>query len=154
MKKRIYSVVAIMLVLLFTACQTVSLPAPTAEEAAEYEDRLQEVLASAGFGGVANLVTGNENKGEYSEGDKLGVYTVTRDSHVRINMDFSGMFKGEQSVSYDIDVAYKPIIGDERSLVYVAKTTPGEGGNVTTITKCSMDGKAFDPAAMQAMLAD
>ena len=64
------------------------------------------------------------------------------------------MFQGTQSVNYDIDVAYKPLIGDERSLVYVARTGVEDGNNVTTILKCEMDGKAFDPAAMQALLAE
>ena len=151
--KKLFIVLCVALIAL-VSCQTVQLPAPTAEEAKEYEDRIQEVLSSAGFGGIANAISGNSADGEYKAGDKLGIFTVTKDSHVRIEIDLSGMFQGTQSVNYDIDVAYKPLIGDERSLVYVAKTGVEDGNNVTTILKCEMDGKAFDPAAMQALLAE
>lgn len=152
--KKLTSVLLVVLIVLLASCQTVSLPAPTAEEAKEYKDTLQEVLASAGFGGVANAITGNESNGEYKEGDKLGIYTVTEDGHVRINVDLSGMFQGEQSVNYDIDIAYKPVFGDEKSIVYVAETTAGDDGNITTIKKAELNGKAFDPAAMQAMISE
>ncbi len=153
MKKFSFAVVFLLLLIL-VSCQTVSLPAPTAEEAAEYEDRLQEVLASAGFGGAVSAIKGNSADGEYKAGDKLGVYTVTADSNVKIDIDLSGMFQGRQSVTYDIDVTYKPLIGDERSLVYVARTAIENGENVTRISKCALDGKAFDPAKMEAMLSD
>lgn len=146
--------ITLALIVLLVSCQTVSLPAPTAEEAAEYEDTLQEVLASAGFGGVANAIGGNSTDGEYKAGDKLGVYEVTKDGHVKINIDLSNMFSGGTNVTYDIDIAYKPIFGDEKSIVYVAKTVPGDDGNVTTINKAELNGKAFDPAAMQAMISD
>ncbi len=148
------SVILLVMLIALTACQTVQLPAPTEEEAAEYEDRIQEILASAGFGGMAEAITGNSSDGEYKAGDRLGVFTVTADSHIRVKIDLSGMFQGNQSVTYDIDVTYKPLVGDERSLVYVARTGVEDGNNVTTIQKCEMDGKAFDPGAMQALLAD
>ena len=82
------------------------------------------------------------------------VYEVTKDGHVKINIDLSNMFSGGTNVTYDIDIAYKPIFGDEKSIVYVAKTVPGDDGNVTTISKAELNGKAFDPAAMQAMISD
>ena len=150
--KKTAIIFALSLIVLLISCQTVSLPAPTAEEAAEYEDTLQEVLTAAGFGGVANAISGNSTNGEYSAGDKLGVYEVTEDGHVRINIDLSNMLSGGTSVTYDIDIAYKPLFSDEKSIVYVAKTVPGEDGNVTTISKAELNGKAFDPEAMQQML--
>ena len=69
-------------------------------------------------------------------------------------MDLSGILKGEQSVSYDVDVSYKPLIGDEKSLVYVAETRAGSDGNVTVISRAELNGKAFDPDAMQRMMSN
>ena len=152
--KKLSSVLLVVLVVLLASCQTVSLPAPTAEEAKDYKDTHQEVLASAGFGGFADAVTGESKDGEYKAGDKLGLNTVTQDGHVKIDVDLSGMLQGDQSISYDIDIAYKPIFGDEKSIVYVAKTTVENGSNVTTLKKAELNGKAFDPAAMQSMISE
>ena len=153
MKKLMLSV-CMMLVILMTACQSTSLPAPTQEEADAYERALQEILTSAGFGGIIDAAKGDGGDGEYSEGDRLGVYTVTKASHVRVDVDLSGILKGEQSVSYDVDVSYKPLIGDEKSLVYVAETRAGSDGNVTVISRAELNGKAFDPDAMQRMMSN
>lgn len=152
--KKLMLTASLMLVILMTACQSMSLPTPTEEEAKAYEGALQEVLASAGFGGVVDAAKGEGGNGEYSAGDKIGLFTITSDSHIRVDVDLSGILKGEQSVSYDIDVTYRPLIGDEKSIVYVAETRPGSDGNVTVISKAELNGKAFDPAAMQSMLSD
>ena len=152
--KKLMLTASVMLVILMTACQSMSLPAPTQEEADAYEGALQEVLASAGFGGIVDAAKGDGGDGEYSAGDKIGLFSVTRDSHIRIDVDLSGILRGEQSVSYDIDMTYKPLIGDEKSIVYVAETRPGSDGNVTVISRAELNGKAFDPAAMQSMLSN
>ena len=107
MKKIIGIFGVVLMVLLAVSCASMSLPAPTPEEAKEYEDTLGEVLASAGFGGVFNVINGDDLDGEYEPGDKLGAFTVTEKSHVRIDIDLSGIFEGKQKVTFDIDVAYE-----------------------------------------------
>ena len=97
-----------------------------------------------------NLEVFRTQKDSYRQAED--VYEVTEDGHVRINIDLSNMLSGGTSVTYDIDIAYKPLFSDEKSIVYVAKTVPGEDGNVTTISKAELNGKAFDPDAMQQML--
>ena len=139
-------------VTLLASCVTASLPAPTAEEAAAFESELSKVLASSGFSGSLGFAD-KSVRGDYHPGDKLGLYTVTRDSHVRIDVDLSDLFSGGANVAFDVDAYYKA--GDEdRSIGYEATVGRGEGGeNVTTITRAMLNGKEFDPAAMQAMLA-
>ena len=148
--------VLLMMVLLAVSCASMSLPAPTPEEAKEYEGTLGEVLASAGFGGVFSAMKGDEDNldGKYEPGDRLGALTIMKNSHVMIDIDLSGIFQGKQKITFDIDVAYETRKGDVKSLVYKAETGSGEGGNVTTIKRAELNGKAFDPAAMQAALAD
>lgn len=154
MRKTIGIFGVLLIVLLAVSCASMSLPAPTPEEAKEYEDTLGEVLASAGFGGVFNAIKGESLDGEYQPGDKFGAFTITEKSHVRIDIDLSGIFEGKQKVTFDIDVTYETRNGDVKSIVYKAETGSGEGGNVTTIKRAELNGKAFDPAAMQAALAD
>ena len=154
MKKIIGIFGVVLMVLLAVSCASMSLPAPTPEEAKEYEDTLGEVLASAGFGGVFNVINGDDLDGEYEPGDKLGAFTVTEKSHVRIDIDLSGIFEGKQKVTFDIDVAYENRKGEAKSLVYAAETGAGENGNKTVIKNAALNGKSFDPAAMQAALAD
>lgn len=154
MFKTIRVIGVLLIVLLAVSCASMSLPAPTAEEAKEYEDTLGEVLASAGFGGVFNAIKGESLDGEYQPGDKFGAYTITEKSHVRIDIDLSGIFQGKQKVTFDIDVSYENRKGEVTSFVYKAETGSGENGNVTTIKQAELNGKAFDPAAMQAALAE
>ena len=151
--KRIQIAVLAMLMVLLASCATVSLPAPTAEEAKEFKAAYSEVLASAGVGGVVDMIGGKDTDSEYAPGDKLGLFTVTAKSHVKMELDLSGIFQGEQSLKYDIDVSYRTPDGTEKSVVYVAETTRGDdGGNVMTIMKAALNGKEFDPAAMQAAI--
>ena len=56
--KKLMLTASVMLVILMTACQSMSLPAPTQEEADAYEGALQEVLTSAGFGGIVDAAKG------------------------------------------------------------------------------------------------
>ena len=60
MKKIIGIFGVVLMVLLAVSCASMSLPAPTPEEAKEYEDTLGEVLASAGFGGVFTVINGDD----------------------------------------------------------------------------------------------
>lgn len=154
MRKTIGIFGVLLIVLLAVSCASMSLPAPTPEEAKEYEDTLGEVLASAGFGGVFNAIKGDSLDGKYEPGDRLGALTITKNSHVIIDIDLSGIFQGKQKITFDIDVTYETLRGDVKSLVYKAETGSGEGGNVTTIKRAELNGKAFDPAAMQAALAN
>ena len=154
MKKIVGIFGVVLMVLLVVSCASMSLPAPTTEEAKEYEDTLGEVLASAGFGGVFNAIKGDSLDGEYNVGDKLGAYTITEKSHIRIDIDLSGIFEGKQKVIFDIDVAYENRKGEATSFVYVAETGAGENGNQTVIKKAALNGKSFDPEAMMAALAD
>ena len=154
MRKTIGIFGVLLIVLLAVSCASMSLPAPTPEEAKEYEDTLGEVLASAGFGGVFNAIKGDSLDGKYEPGDRLGALTITKNSHVIIDIDLSGIFQGKQKITFDIDVTYETLRGDVKSLVYKAETGSGEGGNVTTIKRAELNGKAFDSAAMQAALAN
>ena len=153
MKRIMLIISALAAVFLIASCATVSLAAPTAEEAKAYEEAYSEVLASAGSGGVVSLIGGDGLSSEYKAGDKIGFFTVTDDSHIKMEIDLSGMLKGDQSIRFDIDVSYRTVDGTEKSVVYVAETGRGEdGGNETILLKAALNGKEFDPAAMQAML--
>ena len=147
------AVTAMVAAMLLAGCATASLPAPTAEEASAFESELGKVLASSGFSGSLGFAD-KSVRGDYQPGDKLGLYTVTRNSHVRIDVDLSDIFSGGASVAFDVEAYYKA--GEEdRSIGYEAVVGRGDdGANSTTITRAMLNGKEFDPAAMQAMLAD
>ena len=151
MKRSVLILLALMLsVMVLSGCVSASLPAPTAAEAEEFESELGKVLASAGFSGSLGFADKSVT-GEYSAGDKLGAYTVTRDSHVLISVDLSDILKGGASVSFDIE-AYYEADGEERSLAYEAAVGRGDDGNRIILTRAMLNGKEFDPEAMQAML--
>ena len=107
MKRSVSILLAVMLsVMVLSGCVSASLPAPTAAEAEEFESELGKVLASAGFSGSLGFADKSVT-GEYSAGDKLGAYTITRDSHVLISVDLSDILKGGASVSFDIEAYYE-----------------------------------------------
>ena len=92
------AVTAVVAAMLLAGCATASLPAPTAEEASAFESELGKVLASSGFSGSLGFAD-KSVRGDYQPGDKLGLYTVTRNSHVRIDVDLSDIFSGGATVS-------------------------------------------------------
>ncbi len=154
MKKICLILSIVIAVAIISSCATTSsLAVPTAEEAEAFKSAYSEVLASAGVGGVVNLIGGDDLSSDYKAGDKLGALTVTADSHVKMELDLSGIFQGEQSLRYDIDISYRTPKGTEKSVVYVAETRRGDDGeNVMALLKAELNGKAFDPEAMQALL--